>query len=338
MSADTEDRLTKAVGDRYQEFVKSATRQFELQQALKRRQERLRVLEKEPEWFNYLAAFTAAVVSTLVMHPIDTIKTRLIASAVKQSPQGPATPAVDASGVKPFQLADVLDLYKGVVGNIVKEGPSSALYLGVYEAAKSRLLGTPLGAYPLAVYLVSGAVGEFFGSVVRAPAEAIKTSVQSGRAASTLDSVQRVVGTEDGRARVFAAWSASLWRDIPFGAVQLAVFEGLKSFIPGRVARHPAGRGQPAGGGAAGRHRRVRGRLDKRARRRGDDADHPADLAEGAEPLAFGEMAGRVWEQEGPQGFAEGWKDRGRVLYWGPAVSIFLTTYCVVRQAAAPLF
>ena len=70
-----------------------------------------------------------------------------------------------------FGLGDTEDddgglsgLYKGVAGNIFKEGPSSALYLGVYEGCKTRLLASgPLAALPLVVYLISGAVGEVFG-------------------------------------------------------------------------------------------------------------------------------------------------------------------------------
>ena len=41
--------------------------------------------------------------------------------------------------------------------------------------------------------------------------------------------MQRVLGTREGRENVLRAWSASLWRDVPLGAIQLAVFEGLKS-------------------------------------------------------------------------------------------------------------
>ncbi|CAK0872745.1 unnamed protein product [Prorocentrum cordatum] len=216
--------LIKLIED-YEDMLRQAKRELQLQEALKERQAQLKALEREPEWFNYLAAFVAAVVSTLVVHPVDTIKTRLIAARdTEESGKGAEAEPTDL-------LGNVQDLYKGVVGNILKEGPSSALYLGVYETAKSRLLLTSLGSTPLAVYLLSGAVGEFCGSIVRAPMEAVKSRVQTGMDASTLESAQIVVGTEAGRSKVVAAWSASLWRDIPFGAVQLAVFETLKTFI-----------------------------------------------------------------------------------------------------------
>ena len=47
---------------------------------LVRRQELLAKLDAQPEWFNYAAAFGASCVSTLVMHPIDTLKIQEMAS------------------------------------------------------------------------------------------------------------------------------------------------------------------------------------------------------------------------------------------------------------------
>ena len=46
------------------------------QATLRQREQILSRLEAQPEWFNYFAAFMGAILSTLVMHPIDTIKTR----------------------------------------------------------------------------------------------------------------------------------------------------------------------------------------------------------------------------------------------------------------------
>ena len=49
---------------------------------------------------------------------------------------------------------------------------------------------------------------------------------QSGQDANTFESGKRVFGTEEGRVNVYRAWTASLWRDVPMGAVQIALFEG----------------------------------------------------------------------------------------------------------------
>ena len=38
-------------------------------------------------------------------------------------------------------------------------------------------------------------------------------------------------GTEEGRLNVYRAWTSSLWRDVPMGAVQIALFEGALDLI-----------------------------------------------------------------------------------------------------------
>jgi hypothetical protein len=57
-----------------------------------------------------------------------------------------------------WNVKGYLSLYQGIDGALVKEGPPSALYLGIYEIMKSYLLTTstlPL----LAIYLISGIRG-----------------------------------------------------------------------------------------------------------------------------------------------------------------------------------
>jgi len=190
-----------------------------LQKQIADRERVLEQLEAQPYWFNYLAAFVGSLASTLVMHPIDTIKTRLQVANQTEEMQ-----ASQEDG-------GFLTLYEGLTGNILKEGPPSALYLGVYESVKYTLQPQIAPAYLLGVYLISGAAGEMVGSVVRAPAEAIKCLVQSKAVDTAFQAASRVLGTAEGRANVLRAWSASLWRDVPFGAIQLAIFELVKAYI-----------------------------------------------------------------------------------------------------------
>ena len=56
------------------------------------------------------------------------------------------------------------------------------------------------------------------------------------------------------------------------------------------------------------------------------------ETREGEEGLGIIDMAQKVYEEEGSQAFVAGWEQR--VLYWAPAISIFLTCYCSVRQVA----
>eukprot|EP00581_Thalassiosira_minuscula_P010827 CAMPEP_0183729452 /NCGR_PEP_ID=MMETSP0737-20130205/30320_1 /TAXON_ID=385413 /ORGANISM="Thalassiosira miniscula, Strain CCMP1093" /LENGTH=530 /DNA_ID=CAMNT_0025961641 /DNA_START=325 /DNA_END=1914 /DNA_ORIENTATION=+ len=184
-------------------------------------------LEQQPSFFNYLAAFIGSVASTLVMHPMDTIKTRMQVRGNMNGGEALNEETETEDGGNKHWMG----LYEGLTGNILKEGPPSALYLGVYESTKHALLPLFHPHSILLLYLLSGAIGEMVGSIVRAPAEAIKSTVQSGMASDAFDAAHRVFGASTSRANVVKVWSASVWRDVPFGAIQLAIFEGTKSYL-----------------------------------------------------------------------------------------------------------
>ena len=269
-----------------------------LQQQIADRERLLGQLESQPDWFNYFAAAVGSVVSTLIMHPIDTIKVRLITRTDEDEDEG---------------IGELSSLYEGLTGNLLKEAPPSALYLGVYESVKYALLNQFGADYRLLIYLASGAAGELVGSIIRAPAEAIKSNVQSGNAGSTSEAVQKVF-SEKGRQNIFNAWSASVWRDVPFGAIQLAIFELIKSFIlnspdidfDSSTLLTEAIIGAFAGGVGA-------------------LLTNPFDILttriitqtpnEGDKPLGIIGMGRRVYEESGVQAFAVGWEARGERIF-----------------------
>jgi hypothetical protein len=120
-------------------------------------------------------------------------------------------------------------LYSGVIANVVKEAPASALYLGIYEAMRTFFMTTDLSQYPLIIYLLSGAIGEVGGSLVRAPAEAVKIRMQTSDV-NAITAITQVLEPK-GIKNTIKAWQVSLWRDVPMGAIQLALFESIKSFV-----------------------------------------------------------------------------------------------------------
>lgn len=304
------------------------------QEQILNRERLLDKLESQPWWFNYFAAFCGSVASTLVMHPVDTIKTRL--QVMKSN-------STDGEESGTFS-----NLYEGLTGNILKEGPPSALYLGVYETMKGSLLHGKLApvwlsllaggkdiqdvntgtAYLLSIYLAAGAVGELLGSTIRAPAEAMKSLVQSQSVSTTGAAFSTVFMTREGRENVLRAWSSSALRDIPFGAIQLALFELIKAFIlnnpnidfDSSTLQSEAIIGAFAGGV-------------------GSFVTNPMDVittriiiqdTAGDDSVGVFDMGRRIFEEGGPTAFFAGWQ--ARVLYWAPAISLFLTCYCSVRQ------
>jgi solute carrier family 25 (mitochondrial S-adenosylmethionine transporter), member 26 len=219
-------KLQKKIIDRTDSEVvkmqKEAVMAANIERQLAANAEFLDRLSKQPAWISYVAAALGSCVSTLIMHPIDTLKTRIMSSeGGEQDGEEGGMSILDA-------LKDVKSLYGGVWANVVKEAPASALYLGIYEYCRTILMTTVLSEYPLAVYLLAGAAGEFVGSVVRMPAESIKVQVQLG--ADIPSAISKTLEPK-GISELYKAWSCSLWRDVPMGAIQLALFEAIKSYV-----------------------------------------------------------------------------------------------------------
>lgn len=249
----------------------------------------------------------------------------------------PSPPIFGPLGV-PLTPAGLASLYDGLLPNIVKEGPPLAMYLGIYEYLKAVLLATDLKDSPVACYLIAGAVGELIGSVLRVPAEAVKSTQQSKEDISLSDAMALNFATAEGRANCVEAWTVAVTRDVPFGAIQIALFEALKIYLSG-MSDPPFDSDSFLGeailgafGGGVGAFISapmdvVVVRLIKQ--QAGGDAE-----AAGAEKLGAVEMAKLVYEEGGAAAFFRGSGER--VLYWAPAIGIFLTAYCQIRHALLP--
>ena len=325
------------------ELLKQLEQQREIEVELKKRAAILRKLDAQPAWVSYAAAALASCISTCVMHPVDTIKTRLQATkaadvagpeAKRQvgGPSKPLDPLPNSTQHLVASFGDLKELYRGLAGNIVKEAPSSALYLGVYEVVKTFLLQTPLFAdKALVVYLVAGGVGEFCGSIIRAPAEALKTMTQSGIAEDFGDAAKQLATDSKRRDSVVFAWTSSLFRDVPMGAIQIAIFEGVKSFIlqsPDIVFDVNTLQSEALLGGLGGLiGAYLTTPTDVLTTR--IITDESGEL-EGMNVLSLGRQ---VVADGGVEALFEGSTER--TLYWTPAIGIFLACYCSLRQVAA---
>ncbi|KAJ1420679.1 mitochondrial carrier domain-containing protein, partial [Ochromonadaceae sp. CCMP2298] len=209
--------------------------------------------------------------------------------------------------------------------------PASAFYLGVYEIVRGYLSTTFLAqSDPLIIYLLAGAIGELFGSIVRAPTEAVKTRVQAFGSMTTREAIDSAF-SEKGREGMLRSWAVSLWRDVPMGAIQLALFEGLKAYVisaPGidfDVSTLSAEALFGAIGGAVGAL-----------------VTTPFDIItvltisslEGESNKYTGmggiEIAKDILATKGPKGLFQGSFER--TVYWAPAIGIFLSVYCSTRQ------
>ncbi|XP_021902577.1 probable S-adenosylmethionine carrier 2, chloroplastic isoform X2 [Carica papaya] len=155
-----------------------------------------------------IAGGAAGVVVEAALYPIDTIKTRLQAAR--------AGGKIVLKG-----------LYSGIGGNLAGVLPASAIFLGVYEPAKQKLLKTLPENFSALAHLTAGALGGAASSIVRVPTEVVKQRMQTGQFASAPDAVRLIVAKE-GFKGLYAGYGSFLLRDLPFDAIQFCIYEQLR--------------------------------------------------------------------------------------------------------------
>lgn len=205
--------------------LRSARRSLKgMRAALRQRQfERDRYLKGAPATIvatgsHVLAGFGAGCMSTIVLHPIDTVKTRL------QKGADNITDAI-AQG----------NLYNGIISNLMKEAPNSAIYMTVVEAIQNVLLTAIPNAKLLALFLAGG-LGDLIGSICRVPAEMLNKRLQTGMSPDIFDAIQKTFFTEEGRQLTKETWGVVVMRDVPHGAVQYMIFLGAHAPIAALLA------------------------------------------------------------------------------------------------------
>ncbi|KAA3453718.1 S-adenosylmethionine carrier 1, chloroplastic/mitochondrial-like [Gossypium australe] len=173
------------------------------------------VLLKEENPFDFfqsiIAGAMAGVVVEAALYPIDTVKTRL------QAARGGGKVVLKG-------------LYSGLGGNLAGVLPASAIFLGVYEPAKQKLLKAlpeNLSAFAHLFIQTAGALGGAASSLVRVPTEVVKQRMQTGQFASAPAAVRLIVAKEGFRG-LYAGYGSFLLRDLPFDAIQFCIYEQLR--------------------------------------------------------------------------------------------------------------
>ncbi|XVE55103.1 hypothetical protein DITRI_Ditri03aG0133900 [Diplodiscus trichospermus] len=155
-----------------------------------------------------IAGAAAGVIVETALYPIDTIKTRL---------------QVAHGGGKII----LKGLYSGLGGNLAGVLPASAIFLGVYEPAKQKLLNAFPENLSAFAHLTAGALGGAASSLVRVPTEVVKQRMQTGQFSSAPAAVRIIVANE-GFKGLYAGYGSFLLRDLPFDAIQFCIYEQLR--------------------------------------------------------------------------------------------------------------
>ena len=337
----------------------------ELVQRLVDRRVALGKLNNQTPLIVYGSALVASFLANTTMHPLDTMKVRRIALKSRRKIEerdsldelDHGQQQQDQEQYEPTMNEIIgeggfMSLYDGLGPNLAKEGVPLTVYLGVYESVKLYLLDntTFFNEHVILCYLVAGGCGEFIASFIRAPAEAVKSRTQTG--ATISEAMQSNFQQARGRENMYRTWTVAIFRDIPFGAIQIALFESLKLFLTSQE-QAPFDPNSLFGEAVLGACGGIIGSLcvtplDVVVSRliqqmESVDAAQESILLSQEEGEALTpamernnsvdgpiEMVRKVYAEGGGWAFWSGAQER--VLYWGPAVAIFLSVYCQIRQ------
>merc|ERR1719409_423936 len=167
-----------------------------------------------------IAGALASGSSTALMHPMDTLKTKIQATVGA----GPGMKAF----IKSIPQIGARNLYRGIIPATVGAASGHGFRTATYEVACKLL--APLTLMPLITEIqiqgFGSGLGTLVGTTVRIPCEVLKQRLQTGQHDNAIEAFKAV--TKNGTKGLFAGTAATLSREIPFYVIGLVTYEKLK--------------------------------------------------------------------------------------------------------------
>ncbi|KAJ3016450.1 hypothetical protein HKX48_004025 [Thoreauomyces humboldtii] len=203
---------------------------------------------------SFLAGALALSTSFAVMHPLDTLKTRMQAAAEPVAGGRPGTAAIGSAIRGSILTPETLRaLRKGFLTSVLGAGPQGGLRWATYEVVKSNLTRwipqppppkpgsrqiLPSGTF-MATSATSAIAGDFVSSIVKVPREVITSRLQTGyydaaarsagRSAPNALFAVRSILRQEGVAGLFKGFFSTTLRDWPFMAILFTTYDTLKN-------------------------------------------------------------------------------------------------------------
>ena len=154
-----------------------------------------------------IAGGVAGLCTDVALFPLDTIKTRL-----QQS--GSGRPRFSING-----------LYNGLGPAALAAAPSAAIFFGTYEFMKDRI-----GRDGVLNQGAAAAVAEVAACLFKVPFEVVKQRLQASTSSESRSSRSVISGIfrTEGVKGCYSGLTATVFREIPFGFIQMPVYEFLK--------------------------------------------------------------------------------------------------------------
>ena len=170
------------------------------------------------------AGFVAGALSSVVLQPLDVVKTRM------QSRSGSSNAARVAMQI--WQTEGWRVLWAGVVPSTVRLAGGIALYfllLGEVEAMSRRLLGQLSGSTAAIRDFLVGAISRGLAGALFCPITVLKTRAEDGVSTSGGMLEQLItLGRMEGAAGLFAGLGPSLLRDVPYSGISLTLLRRFR--------------------------------------------------------------------------------------------------------------
>ncbi|XP_020289814.1 S-adenosylmethionine mitochondrial carrier protein-like [Pseudomyrmex gracilis] len=158
---------------------------------------------------SFVSGALAGIICDVTLFPLDTLKTRL------QSQHGF------------FQSGGFKKLYKGIGPVILGSAPSAAIFFITYEGIKQYTQPCIPEQYHSIIHMVAASSSEVTACLVRVPVEVIKQRKQA-----LLSDTNHL-----GLRTLYRGYGSTVLRDLPFGLIQMPLWEYFKLYWTRRSQR-----------------------------------------------------------------------------------------------------
>lgn len=178
-----------------------------------------------------LAGGIGGTTGDMLMHSLDTVKTRQ-----QGDPHMPPKYTSMANTYYTIWRQEGIrkGLYGGVKPAFLGSFSGTVLFFGTYEWSKRWLIDS--GVAPSVSYFTAGLIADVAAAPAYVPSEVLKTRLQlqgrynnpyfhSGYNYRSTMHAARTIVRQEGFAALFYGYKATLWRDLPFSALQFAFYE-----------------------------------------------------------------------------------------------------------------
>ncbi|KAJ4713191.1 putative Mitochondrial carrier protein [Melia azedarach] len=201
-------------------------------------------------WREFLWGGIAGAFGEGMMHPVDTVKTRIQSQAIISGSQNQKS---ILQMVRAVWVADGLrGFYRGVAPGVTGSLATGATYFGFIESTKKWIEESHPSLGGHWVHFIAGAVGDTLGSFVYVPCEVMKQRMQvqgTKKSWSSLvmkDNIPAKTGLhmygyytgmyqagcsiwrEQGLSGLYAGYWSTIARDVPFAGLMVMFYEALK--------------------------------------------------------------------------------------------------------------